>query len=200
MKTSAEEPLLLVGCGILQKEIEFLSQKNNWALETQFADSMLHVDFHLLDRALHKMLDVSSNRRRLVFYGSCHPRMDHFLEQAQLTRVPGQNCVEMLLGSEKFRTDLEQGAYFLLEDWALRWNVMMHKLVGDHLNMIPAIFQEDRTHILALRTPCSGDFSALAETAAKQTGLELRWRDQPLDILENVLRTAMDNVPPQESL
>jgi hypothetical protein len=198
MKTSAEEPLLLVGCGILHKEIEFLSQKNRWALETLFADSMLHVDFHLLGKALHKMLAASINRRRLVFYGSCHPQMDDFLDQAQLPRVPGQNCVEMLLGSETFMADLERGAYFLLEDWALRWEVMMHKLVGDNLNMIPAIFQEDRTHILALRTPCSDDFSAQAEIAARQTGLELRWRDQSLDILEKTLRDAMEKVAQQE--
>ncbi|MFA7405649.1 MAG: DUF1638 domain-containing protein, partial [Pelobacteraceae bacterium] len=104
---------LLLGCGILHKEIRFLIEKNSWQLETHFLDSALHIDFDKLSLALKSALDHYAGREMTVFYGACHPQMETILHAAGAFRTEGQNCAEMLLGPERFAAELEQGAFFL---------------------------------------------------------------------------------------
>jgi len=60
------------------------------------------------------------------------------------------------------------------------------------------IFREAHTHLLAIRTPCSGDFSSLAEDISRRTTLELRWIDIGLEQMEQVLgdtiKTALEGL------
>ena len=193
-----EGRLMLLGCGILHREIRHLIEKNRWPLDTFFIDSMLHVDFDALASALKKALARHTGRRVIVFYGACHPLMDQILAEAGLQRTRGQICVEMLLGEERCTRELADGTYFLLEDWALRWNHMIQKTFGDNAAVTRAIFQGDRSNLLCLRTPCSGDFTSYAAAAGSQVGLPLRWLDVPLDNLEKCLHdsiTALTEVP-----
>jgi len=114
------------------------------------------------------------------------------LEQAATFRTEGQNCVEMLLGRERFMAELEQGAYFLLEDWVRHWEPVMNQTFGCRWDIARAIFHEDRRYLLAIRTPVSGDFTAEAERAAASIELPLRWMEVDLDHLEQVLQAAVD--------
>jgi hypothetical protein len=183
--------LLLGGCGILQAEVRFLIERNHWPLDTRFLDSTLHCDLERLRRGLTGTLRKAPERSVVVFYGACHPLMDGLLREAHAVRTEGQNCVEMLLGHERFTTELAAGAYFLLEEWAARWDEIMVETFGD-VRVAREIFQGDRTHLLAVRTPCSGDFTAGAEAAARWVGVPLRWTDVDLDHLERVLAAAIE--------
>lgn len=187
-------PLLLVGCGILRKEIAFLIEKNHWPLELALVDSALHVDFERLEKALRGSLRKAGahGREAIVFYGCCHPRMDEILEQARTFRTPGQNCVEIVLGRERFMAELTGGAFFLFEDWARHWDRVTDATFGPNRTIMREIFQGTHRYILALRTSCSGDFSAEAQEVARQIGLSLRWTDVALDHLEAVLRETIE--------
>lgn len=185
--------LLLLGCGILKKEVDFLIQKNGWPLETLFLDSALHVDFDRLAKGLTSALAKHREEDVIVLYGTCHPLMERMLAEAHTFRTRGQNCVEMLLGHDLFTEELSNGAYFLLEDWARRWEHIQIKTFNTkNLDLIRDIFQGDRKCLLGLRTPCSGDFTAEAEAAGRMVGLPLRWLDVPLDHLESVLLEAIE--------
>ena len=184
-----KQPDLLLGCGILWKEVEYLIRKNHWNIETEFLDSGLHVDFEALAEALQTALDRHSGRKVSVFYGCCHPHMEQILEDANSSRTKGQNCIEMLLGPDKFMEELSNGAFFLLEDWALRWDDAIGKTFGTNPDVVKEIFQLSSKYILAIRTPCSGDFSRKANDVSLKTGLPLRWIDQPLDFLERVIQS-----------
>lgn len=188
----SEKPLLLLGCGILKKEVCLLIEKNRWPLETLFVDSMLHVDFDALSVALKSLLTANAEREKILFYGACHPLMDQMLSDAGVIRTNGQNCVEMLLGHERFTAELADGAFFLLEDWADRWDMVMRGTFGENNAVTRQIFQEHRSCLLCLRTPCSGDFSDMAKQAAEQVGLPLRWMDVSLDHLEKVLSETIE--------
>ncbi|MDD5285794.1 MAG: DUF1638 domain-containing protein [Desulfuromonadaceae bacterium] len=190
--TTPPPPQLLLGCGILQKEIRFLIDKNGWPLETHFLDSALHIDFGKLSLALTSALDCHAEPQVIVFYGSCHPQMESILKAARTFRTAGQNCVEMLLGPERFSAELEQGAFFLLEEWARRWERIVTATFGTNLKVIREIYQGDRSYLLGITTPCSGDFKAEAEEAGRLVGLPLRWMDISLDNLERVLQKAME--------
>jgi hypothetical protein len=185
--------LLLLGCGILKKEVKFLIARNKWPVETLFLDSALHVDFDGLDKSLTHALAGHGGENIIVFYGTCHPLLEQMLAEAQTFRTRGQNCCEMLLGHGLFSGELAKGAYFLLEEWARRWEHIQAKTFNTtKLEIIREIFQGDRKYLLGLKTPCSGDFTAEAEAAGRMVGLPLRWLDVPLDHLESVLLEAIE--------
>jgi hypothetical protein len=183
--------LLLLGCGILAKETQWLIAKNSWPLSTMLLDSSLHINLEQLSQALTTALAENQGQDIIVFYGCCHPRMENILQDAGTFRTPGQNCVDILLGNDRFTTELSQGAYFLFEDWARRWQEITEKTFGKSPHLVRDIFQGDHKYLLCLRTPCSGDFAAEAEEAGRQVGLPCRWLDVSLDHLESVLKAAV---------
>ena len=185
--------LLLAGCGILEKEVRFLNEKNHWDLDLLFVDSALHCDFCKLANCLKRTVSNNSERDLIIFYGACHPLMDSMLDNAGTFRTEGQNCVEMLLGKELFTEELLKGAFFLMEDWANRWEYITSKSFPNwKVEVVREIFQTDRKYFLALRTPCSEDFSKKAEETAAAMQVPLRWLDVSLDHLEQVLQQAVD--------
>jgi len=188
-----QKPVIIVGCGILHKEVDFLVKKNGWNIETQFLASALHNYFDRLYNELNEALtfDESKGRETIVFYGSCHPRMEDILNTHHTVRTHGQNCIVMLLGYERFMEELSNGAYFLLEDWALTWEPMLTECFGKNPAVIREIFHSSHKIIMAIRTPCSTDFTAAAQAAADFVDLPLVWIDVSLDHLESVLADAI---------
>jgi hypothetical protein len=187
-----DDHCLLLGCGILRKEVEFLIRKNGWPLDTDWLDSSLHVNFEKLAHELQTGILRNKKRDMVVFYGCCHPRMEDILDKAHTFRTEGQNCVEMLLGRETFMRELSDGAFFLLEDWALRWDEVMGTTFGRKPEVVKEIFSLSSKSILCLRTPCSGDFEEAAYAAGNKVGLPVRWMDVGLEHLEEVLKQVVE--------
>lgn len=189
MPPSESQPhrLLLIGCGILQKEIRHLVAKNGWPVDTFFLPSSLHTDFGKLASVLDRSFATTEGRRRAVFYGACHPLMDRMIGGARTIRTPGQNCVDIYLGNEAFSRELAEGAFFLFEDWALHWDTVVTGKQGLAENVMREIFASSHTHLLGIRTPCSGDFTTEAEEISRRTSLPLRWADVGLEHLEKTL-------------
>jgi hypothetical protein len=196
-----ERPLVMVGCGILHKEVDFLIRRNGWHVETRFLDSALHNYLDKLSNQLSAALeaDEREGRESVVFYGSCHPRMEGILERHHTLRTQGQNCIVMLLGYERFMVDLSRGAYFLLEDWALTWEPMITDCFGHNPAVIREIFHSSHKMMIAIRTPCSGDFTQAAEAAARFVDLPLEWLDVDLAHLESVLAEAISRKEQQQA-
>ncbi|MDO9142484.1 MAG: DUF1638 domain-containing protein [Methylobacter sp.] len=182
---------LLLGCGILAKEVRYLIVKNGWPLDTDFLDSSLHVNFEKLATELGKGLARNQHRDIIVFYGCCHPRIEQMLTDAHTFRTEGQNCVEMLLGRALFMDKLNAGAFFLLEDWALRWDDAIAATFGSNPEIVREIFQLSNQSLLCLRTPCSDDFEQQALAVSEKVGLPVEWMDVGLEHLEKVLQQAV---------
>lgn len=185
------KPVTLVGCSILRKEVEMLIEKNHWPVRCRFACSSLHVDFGKLRSRLEENLTRYRAENPLVLYGSCHPQMEEILRQNGTRRTRGQNCIEMLLGAERFQQELMQGAFFLLEEWAQTWEHVVQLGMGSNRALWREIFTDQHKYILALRTPCSGDFTAEADRFSTAIGLPLRWTDVGIEHLEEVLRSLL---------
>ncbi len=187
---ASERPLLL-GCGILARETRRLVEANRWPVDLRFLDSTLHARPVELHARLSAALERTRGQPRVVVYGECHPGMDALLCAAGACRVARQNCIEMLLGPERFREELVGGAFFLLEEWARRWDEVTTLSFGPYPHVVREIFQCEHRCLLALRTPCSGDFGDAARRVAAQVGLPLRWEDVGLEALEAALREAL---------
>ncbi len=194
MRVKPQQTPLIVSCGIFRREIEYLIEKNKWPIGTRFLDSSLHIDFNRLQSALTGTLKRIGNRPALVVYGACHPCMDELLAISDTTRTPGQNCVEILLGHDHFTRELAAGAFFLIEDWARRWNMVITRSFGNRPELIREVFQDAHTHLLGLRTKCSGDFRKEAENAANEIGLSLKWFDVDLKHLEKTLKLSIEEL------
>lgn len=175
---------VIIGCGILEKEIRFIIEKNGWQLRPALLPSGLHVDFDKLRSTLEKCLIHYSGQMNIVFYGACHPRMDKILESAHTIRTPGQNCVDIYLGHELFNSELEKGAFFLFEDWALHWKEIVGSIMPGDPEIMRNIFRGAHKYLLAIRTPCSNDFTREAEAVGEMTSLEVRWLDVGIEHLE----------------
>lgn len=186
-----EKPEVLLGCGILAREVKYIIEKNGWNLDTDFLPSSLHMDLTALAEQLSAGLKRNHDRNTVVFYGCCHPLMDRILMNAHANRTRGRNCIEMLLGTELYESELNAGAFFLLDEWAWNWDELMTSTFGPNREVLAEIMQLDRKFLLAIRTPCSEDFTEVAEIASHQTGLPLRWLDTDLTALEAVLREAL---------
>jgi len=189
--SDATHDIKLLGCGILRKEIALLIEKNHWPIVTLLMSSGLHNDYQKLEKGLNGLLRKHLNDKTIVFYGCCHPLMNKFVAQGHSVRVNGQNCIEMLLGPEMFAEELQAGAYFLLEEWALNWQQRTSAVFGTNPAIIREIFQEDRKYFLGINTPTSGDFSVQAQDISRQVGLPLRWMNCNLDRLEMALANAI---------
>lgn len=195
MNTIPRTPVLL-GCGILAREIERIIRERGWSLDCDFLPSALHMNLDALSRELSSGLKRNSGRFTTVFYGCCHPLMDRMVGEAGAVRTPGRNCMEMLLGTEVYDRELMAGAFFIMDEWAWRWDDIMTRTFGPNRTILAEIMQLDRKYILAIRTPCSLDFSEAAQNASRQTGLPLRWMDIGLERLETVVQAAVAQAAP----
>lgn len=190
-KNIVKEWPTLISCGILRNEIKQIIAKHNWPIKTRFLDSSLHIDLEKLAKALSAAL-AKNDEHKLVVYGTCHPTIDDMLSANNAIRVPGQNCVELVLGRERFSKELEKGAFFLFEDWARRWDKISYSYFGNW-EIMREIFMDAHKYILCIRTPCSGDYTKHAHKVSQRTGLPLFWEDFSLTHLEKVLNDSLFN-------
>ncbi|MFI5180387.1 MAG: DUF1638 domain-containing protein [Thermoanaerobaculia bacterium] len=181
----------LVACGIFSKEIHWLIEKNRWPVDPVFLDSSMHTDLAKLSKGLTSTLIRFAEADVAVFYGACHPCIDQILAEAGTFRTPVENCVEALLGREVYLRELENGAFFLFEDWARRARPVILDIFDGNEAVARDVYQTDRKYLLCIRTPRSGDFTSEAEETGRLVGLPLRWMDASLDHLETVLGTAI---------
>ncbi len=189
--TAAGPRVALVGCGILRAEIDALIARNGWIVETRLLGAALHDDPPALARALEAALGGAPRPCVLVGYGACSPGLDALVARRGAIRLAGDNCVAQLLGEGRYHDALADGAYFLLERWARDWPRAMPRTFGPKLSVLREIFHVDRRYLLALETPCSSDFHAAAERAARDADLPLRWARAPLEPLEAALGDAL---------
>jgi hypothetical protein len=187
----ADEKRLLVGCGIFKAEIEFLRAKNHWPFDTDFLPPSLHIDFKALQTQLCAALDCHLQRECVVFYGACHPLMEQLLDKYHIIRSEGQNCIAMLLGQERFMAELEQGAFFLLDDWVQNWDAVILKTFGNHPQVTKEIFQQQHRYLLCVNTPCSKDFMIQAQAIGQNLGLPVKSITVSLDFLETTLENLL---------
>lgn len=187
----ATDTPVIIGCGILAKEIRWLINKNGWRLDNDFLPPSLHADPEALAANLTVGLSRHQGRPAFVFYGGCHPAMNDMLREARTFRIVGPSCVEMLLGRDVYQSKLRDGALFLLEDWAMRWDTLGVKAFAPGQTRAGADLAGDRRFLLGVRTPCSADFREAAENVKQCTGLPLRWMDAELNHLEMVLKSAL---------
>ncbi|OHD12766.1 MAG: hypothetical protein A2086_07250 [Spirochaetes bacterium GWD1_27_9] len=179
---------ILIGCGILKKEINYLIEKNNWEIEVFYLDSSLHINFDKLYNGLKFFLEKFKDREKYVFYGCCHPQIDDLLKEYNCKRTIGQNCIEILLGNELFTEELTNGAFFLLEDWCLRFDFIFKEFLCWKEEMVKMVLKSEHKYFCCIKTPCSNDFYNESDVISRKYDIPIKWLNVNLDNLNNILK------------
>ncbi len=124
----------VVCCGVLKQEVELLQKNILKSLETPiFIGSMLHMYPKKLEDCLKQVLSKKNvlNKKVLIIYGDCCPKMGAFSDNKRVFRTKCNNCCDLLLGSSEYRRLAHEGVFFLLPEWAKRWK----EIFSDHLGL-----------------------------------------------------------------
>lgn len=122
-------PVRVFSCGIFRNEYQLLPEDLRSSLSPVFLSSMLHMEPERLDDLLGSCLRSAGGRSTLILFGDCCPHMQELDCVAGNARTEGVNCCEIYLGCERYRQLRRERTFFLMPEWAGRWeHVVKHEL------------------------------------------------------------------------
>lgn len=186
------ETTLLLACGVFREEFSRLPEDLRAAFEPRFFDSMLHMRPDALDRLLAETLPPPP-RRAVILYGDCSPHMREYGARIGTARVEGVNCIEISLGSERYRKLRASGAFFFMPEWTKRWERVFKEELGLGDRQLARDFMgENATGLVFVDTGgTAAEPSETLEAAAEYVGLPVRIERTGTGPLERALRAAL---------
>jgi signal transduction histidine kinase len=186
-----------LGCGVLRAEMEELHRRGSIKGTLVFLDSMLHMVPEKLDTVLTRYLEKHSpaGGRLVLVHGDCCPRMLDLARKWSVGRINAINCAQMLLGKNRYREMMREGAFMLLPEWALRWREIMQTELGLTPEVARDLIGENRRVLVYLDTGLVPVPQKEIEDCAAYSGLPWRIEKITLDTLLEQLLEAEASVP-----
>lgn len=184
--------MVCIACSVLKAEIEALRERGLFDLPTHFLVSNLHMEPEKLHERMVSLLeDLGRGRQVLLIYGDCHPYMKDLAGNPGVTCVKGQNCGEILLGRERYRQLLKEGAFFLFPEWTLRWREIFHQIKDIGKESTVAVMRERQSKLVYLDTGvCPVPVEELM-ACSEYFGLPYEVLEVSLDHLHSVINAAI---------
>jgi hypothetical protein len=180
-----------LSCGVLRAELETLHQQRLITGERCYLDSMLHMAPPLLEQTLRSTLQQHPQHCCLVLvYGDCCSRMLDLVRDYRVGRVDAINCAQLLVGRERYRQLMREGAFMVLPEWALRWQEIMQTELGLSRSVARDLMQENRSVLVYLDTGLTPVPELQMAAFAEYTGLQWRVERVALDHLLALLLAA----------
>jgi len=134
-------------------ELETLQWQGRLDMQVATLDSMLHMRPAALEAELQRVLDDAPDKRYLLLYGDCHPRMYEMEHGDRVSRTAGINCCDILLGRAAYRQLQRAGAFIFLPEWTLRWREVFTRQLGfDKAELAREFMREHRTRLVYVDT------------------------------------------------
>lgn len=179
-----------ISCGVVRAEMEALHSRGLLDGKMIFLDSMLHMDPLRLESVLTAMLEKYKDRETclVLVYGDCSARMLDLVRHFHIGRVAVINCVQLLVGRERYRQLMREEAFIILPEWARRWEHIVKNELG--LNEIAAhgLIGENRRILVYLDTGLVPVPEEHLRAFSSYTGLP--WRVDAVS-LEQMLATLL---------
>ncbi len=179
-------------CGVLKEEMEELLRRGLIDGTLLFLDSMLHMKPSQLEETLTARLEQRSNPsvRLVLVYGDCSAGMLDLTRRFRVGRVNVINCAQLLVGRERYRQLMKEGAFLVLPEWAKRWELIMKNELGLSREVAHDLMGENRGVLVYLDTGLTPvPEKELAEFSA-YSGLPWRVETVTLDIMLQALLEA----------
>ncbi len=121
--TLARAKLSCIACSVFKSQLDRLRDSGDFDLPVHYFPSELHTRERDLHKRLEIMLRESRARggRTLLVAGDCHPFIKEQESLPGTCSVGGENCVEMLLGADNYRSLRRQRVLFLAPEWSAEW-------------------------------------------------------------------------------
>ncbi len=122
--------------------------------ELLFLDSMLHMYPPLLEATLTAALEHHDGQsgRLVLVYGDCSARMLDLVRRFRVGRVNVINCAQLLVGRDRYRLLMREGAFLVLPEWARRWEHLMSSELGLTRGVARELMGENRVVLVYLDT------------------------------------------------
>jgi hypothetical protein len=146
--------LEIIACSIFKYELEKIAQLHNVHIPVSFYNSYLHLFPADLSKELTEKIEnkINEHKKVILVCGDCHPFMKEMSNKENVSKIPGCNCVEIMLGKELRRKLQKEGAFFLLPEWTVRWREIFKELLELPPEHIKSLLNEQHKKFVYLDT------------------------------------------------
>jgi len=182
-----------IACGVFTAELRYLESTGFIQFPVRYLDSMLHMRPRQLKEELEDAIrrERAQGNRVLVLFGDCHPRIVDQTEGADIVRIPGDNCIAILMGRERYRNLRQNRSFVLMADWALRWREVFETELGLTEETAPLFMNEHHTEIVYVDTGIAPVPAQALQDCAQFCGLPFRVERLPLEELKRAITEAL---------
>lgn len=191
--------LVIIACSIFRIELEKLKKEGKIGVPVIYINSMLHMKPAALNKLLDERIEKYHNSKIILLFGDCHARMVDYEENANITRTPGINCCEILLGKDGYRKIRNEGSFILLPEWASRWKeVFINEMGFQNKELFKPFMREMHKKLVYIDTGIQKNDNTLLQEIEDFTGLPLEIHPCATTELENVLTQLINNAKKTE--
>ena len=193
------EPILVIACGALAREIETLKQRWGWRhLHLRCVDAKLHNRPAEIPGRLRELIrrQRTCHAKIFVAYADCGTAggIDRVLAEEGVERLEGAHCYEFFAGRERFATlaAAEPGTFYLTDFLARHFDRFVIEPLGldRHPQLRDAYFGNYRKLVYLSQTDDAALRDSAAEAAAR-LGLEFEHQHSGYGALETDLASLI---------
>ena len=169
---TAAGKLLVIACGALAREIQWLKKANHWNnLDIQCLDAELHNRPEQIPEQLEKVIQQRQGQyqRLYVAYGDCGTGggIDRVIEQWGVERLPGAHCYEVFATPTQFQAlaDEEPGTFYLTDFLVRHFERLV--MEGLKINTYPQLRDDYFGHYTRVVYLAQTEDDALLDAAAE---------------------------------
>jgi hypothetical protein len=192
MSNSSDNVIRIIACAVFKPALDYLRLEERYPnVRLTYMPSYLHLRPQELKSRLEEKINSAreGDERVMCLYGECFPGIDELCQQLGATKVPGDYCYEMLLGSERFQRLIEEmaGTYFAEKDLITHFQeYCVRPLELQDQRMRKYCFDHYR-RLLYVRQPSDPNLISQAGEMADFLELSLDVRDADYSHLERTL-------------
>jgi hypothetical protein len=181
---------VMICCSVLQAEVESLREAHWSDHKLIFLPSMMHMHPEQLASSIESALDAELKQGYgvVLIYGDCCARMAELEAFPGVVRTSGKNCYELLLGPGEYRRLSHAGVFFLIPEWARRWQEIFTKELGLNRDNAISLMQEMHRKLVYLDT----GLAPVPENALKECSEYFGLPNEVLQVSLGHLRSAIE--------
>jgi len=173
------EPLLVIACGALAREIVALKRLNGWSdMAVECLPPELHNRPERIPAAVQAAIRAARGRYERIFvaYADCGTggMLDAMLASEGIARLPGAHCYEFFATSAAFAelSTAEPGTFYLTDFLVRHFERLVMEGLGlnRHPELLPEYFRNYRRLVYLVQS-ADAALSAAARAAAQRLGL-----------------------------
>jgi Protein of unknown function (DUF1638) len=184
---------IAIACTAVRPELKRLTAEGLIDFPIHYISSSLHMRPDKLQSAMAELIEKEQapDKRIVLIYGDCHPYIEDMTDGDRVARVRATNCVEMLLGKNRYKDLIKNGSFILLPEWTKRWHEIFGQFPGTSRETAMEILRCQHTNLVYANTGERAIPYEALKTCSAYTGLPFEIIDTSLDHLILLIKEAL---------